>query len=60
MAEIATILTAEEFIIIRRALEAYHAYLVALNKNGSSLDALQRVERIFAKIGELKVIDSEE
>lgn len=59
MSEISTTLTAEEFIIIRRALEAYHAYLVAVDINDSSLDVLQRVERLFAKIGGLEVVDSE-
>ena len=44
-------------ILIRRALEAYHVYLMALNSD--SMDAsrkaeLERIEKVFHKIGELQ------
>ena len=50
-------LNAEDMILIRRALEEYHVYLMALNSD--SMDAsrkaeLERIEKVFHKIGELQ------
>lgn len=50
-------LSAEDMILIRRALEAYHVYLMALNSSSvekSKNAELKRVEELFHKIGELK------
>lgn len=50
-------LSAEDMILIRRALEAYHVYLMALNSGSSQgrRDAeVKRVEDLFHKIGELE------
>lgn len=58
MNESSTTLSVEEMIVIRRALEAYHVYLMALtdgsNPTESSLNELRRIESLFAKLGQMQ------
>ena len=44
-------LNAEDMILIRRALEAYHVYLMALSPDSAEV---KRVENVYHKIGELE------